>query len=327
MPTPTRPLPTIEKTWQFANNLDAGLNGSNAKDNYGIFILIKNALQAFGSNAWTVVGSSDGTTGALDAVDRLTDYTKFVNAGGNHSWIVLQQAGINANTQVCFDFNTGNVFYMNIWWSPAAGFTGGAVNARPTATDEQQPWNGNAIQFFNGWNDTGAGQSMRAHVMQSTDGQCTRIFLAQNHQIRTFLLFDRPGQPVTGWNNPAIAIMTVANSVPMNHGSWYNTLINGLGPIGAMPMYAAMFYENVFSETINDTWPMYSEWDHIFQMNGIGMFSNSAGQRGRHGYIFDMWTLPAIAQTGYSIPLSGSKEFIVMGQFAFPWDGGDIEMA
>lgn len=323
--------PTLVKTWQYATNLNPGLNGSDFIDCAKMMILIKNALIGFGSNAWTVIGSSDSSTAGIDAVDRLTDYTKIVTGGGAHSWIVLQQAQMNANTQILIDFGQalGSNGYINLYWSPSVGFSGGSTSSRPTASDEQAPWQGAAIQFFNGWSFTGNGMGMRAHVMQSTDGQCTRIFFAQAHIVRTWLQFDKPSSPVPGWTNPVIAIMNTANTNPAFFGgnSMFQQFIQAVGPVTVMPMHPCFMGDSTNGNVMGYTWTLTDQFSGQFPLYTIGMYHiTTAGQKGRHGSLTDMWIAPSLALPGTSFPSDGSKQFILMGSLAHPWNGGDIEM-
>ena len=329
MPGPT-PL-ALAKTWQFATNLNPGLNGSDQIDTGKMMILIINALLGFGLSPWTCVGSSDSATAGMDATNRLTDYTKIVTGGGNHSWIVLQQSGMNALTQICIDFNqdmfhNGNI---SLYWSPNVGFSGGAINARPTASDEQFSTNaGAAIAFFNGWSFTGNGMGMRAHVMQSTDGQCTRIFLAQAHQVRTWLQFDVPSSPVSGWANPVIAIMQTASGAPTAWGAqMFQEFIQAVGPVAAMPMLPCYMGDGNSGNVQGFNWTLTDQFSGQYGLYTIGMYHNvTTGQKGRHGSLFDSWMAPSLALPGTSFPNNGSKLYILMGNLVQPWNGGDIEM-
>src|SRR5262245_7305465 len=101
-------LPAKLKTWQHDNNLNGGFNGSDSFDQGALFVLVKDAMQNFALNPWTCEGSSDSATAGMDAVDRLTDYTKVVRGGGAHAWIVLEQDASGTPWQVLFDFASGD---------------------------------------------------------------------------------------------------------------------------------------------------------------------------------------------------------------------------
>ncbi len=330
-------LPTKLKTWQYANNLNPSLYGTDKKSATGAFILAKDALKAFSLNPWTCVGSSDGTTAALDAVDRLVDDTDFVTSG---TWIVLQQDAVSATAQLCFYWNSSDFKQVTVVYSPVDGFTGGTTGARPTATDEQSF---GLIDLFWQTNTNGYGFENRTHVQMSTDGKCTRIFFCCSKEVRSWILIDVPLETPTGWTDPSIAICmgNTGSTVPQENLSFYRwnnaAYIKARGPIGDMPMF--MSTDNGLSTTGTDSvsmlgydyWPGPAELSpDDFPFASIGILhrfnEGTVGQRGWHGYIADMWATTRGVSNGNSFPGDGSKDWINFGNFAFPWDGGDIEI-
>lgn len=138
--------------WQFKQILinAAGISAFDAVWTDGLSHALPNT---------TVAGSSDGTTGAMDGVDRWTpggfDATKLVmaNEGSAHAWMVLKFTGIcsiaravpgnvvlpAAYLLINLDKGgTANDWLVSVYasWS---GFTGGNASNRPTAADEVQP--------------------------------------------------------------------------------------------------------------------------------------------------------------------------------------------
>lgn len=98
---------------------------------------------------WTVVGSSDSVTGAMDGTDRWLDTfdaTKIVSstAAAPHSWIVLQSPAILGPYYLLIDYGANSASAIAIYTSKAA-FTGGTASARPTSTTEVT----NATSTFN----------------------------------------------------------------------------------------------------------------------------------------------------------------------------------
>jgi len=202
-------LPTLTKTWQHnVNNAIAAL-GSALADNRRLLRSIKNALVGFGTNPWTVRYSSSsavaGTAG--DGVDRWSADSDLVwaAAASAHSWIVLRQTGIATNYEVCFSLEgasaTGVAMLAVVSFS--AGFTGGSTTARPTATDEQ-------IFTLTNWSGNGADVASRWSVMQSTDGQCTRVLVCISGSVTLYWIMDRPANPSTGWANPSVSFFVQA---------------------------------------------------------------------------------------------------------------------
>ena len=329
-------VPVKIKTWQYATNLNPGFNGTDLADIGQLFVMVKNAMCSFDSNPWNVQGSSDAVTAGMDDVDRLVDYTDVVRSGGAHSWIVLQQNAV-ADVQWLFDFVVGDARYINIWVSFAAGFTGGDTSNRPTAADEIQLSN-SSFEFITGFTSGGMGTSMRAHVMMSDDGQCTRIIGCHGNAARSLMIMETPlGAPV-GWTDPAFTacagfIQSPPNE-PLDINYWQNTanLLKAVGPITVMPMNMC-FRGFATSGTSNGIFVGHTPWVAANEASGempissIGIaHTTTVGQRGRHGYIADLWTTALSAQTGNNYPGDGSKDFAIFGNFVFPWDGGDIEV-
>lgn len=147
---------TIELTWQY--DLNHAYAPSSAQDlgQYSVWITkailmaqvtLKDATGATigsPSGAWTCMGSSDGTTGAIDAVDRWTStYTpaKLVRGTstttGSHSWIVLKSPW---NLYILLSFVDGSsnysAWHVGASWS---AYTGGTSTADPTTTNEILP--------------------------------------------------------------------------------------------------------------------------------------------------------------------------------------------
>lgn len=86
---------------------------------------------------FTVLGSSDGTTAALDAVDRWSAHTNVVqnNSGSAHSWIVLRCAALGYDCLI--DANSSTTANYRLAFTPSTTpFSGGSTTAGPTSTEE-----------------------------------------------------------------------------------------------------------------------------------------------------------------------------------------------
>jgi hypothetical protein len=127
-------LPTIQKTWTItANNRIpfVSLNGTMASYFFGMKAFLK-------AHGYTVKGSCNGTTGAMDAVDRwvsAADVTTRGNGAANaQSWIVLTDAN-GVDLLLTYQGATDDV--ARISFSQGALFVvAGTPNQQPTATDE-----------------------------------------------------------------------------------------------------------------------------------------------------------------------------------------------
>lgn len=106
------------------------------------------------NSIWTVLGSGNGTTGALDAVDRWPAPFNAANivrntTGNAHSWAALRNS--HNGYDICIDANTPNPAQASlIAVKGAVGFTGGTNTARPVSI-------GNSEEFGAGTNSVGTG--------------------------------------------------------------------------------------------------------------------------------------------------------------------------
>jgi hypothetical protein len=303
-------LPTLVKTWQFnANNAIAAL-GSAANDNRRMWRSIKDALIGFPTNPWTVRYSCGGGVAgsAGDGVDRWTVDTNIVagNEGASHSWIVLRQTGIATNYEICISINTANanVAVLSIYVSPSAGFTGGSTTATPTATDQ-------VTLFTNGGYGLSSDLAARWSAMQSTDGQCTRVWTANSGNIGFVWAFEKPANPTTGWSNPSVAFATTAapgllSTGVFKHGSLSGTMAMGVESIAV----------TTIANEISGEWPMVP----------IGLNSSTVGARGRQGSLQDMWWGSANVASGDTYPNDASNQFVQIGNLILPWNGGGVNL-
>jgi hypothetical protein len=91
-----------------------------------------------GASVWVVQGSSNGTTAALDGVDRWGSTFTPANlvrapTGTAHSWIVLSCSA--TGVWLCIDYNGSAEGNFSISCARSA-FTGGSITTKPTATNE-----------------------------------------------------------------------------------------------------------------------------------------------------------------------------------------------
>lgn len=167
---------------------------------------VKQFLVAHG---YTVVGSSDGTTGALDGVDRWASPTNIVR-GGNasvaQSWIILKDAN---NVEIMLDYQGPGDDSARLSFSPSAAFVlAGTPTFQPTATDECVTWNNSTIvdgatsldRIWNGWVDS---TSKSCRFMMFRNNICVGAvygFEAMNHRVQSPSTF----VPASfGWSWPA----------------------------------------------------------------------------------------------------------------------------
>jgi len=134
-------LPTLEKTWQILPNQQVGVITGGLQEAVKYMLLgVKDRLVDVPLGAWTVVGSSDSSSANLTGTDLWVDKDDLVwdTAGNAHSWMVLRNTAIATNFEICIDLSQAASDFDNLTfvYSHTAGFTGGTITARPTATDE-----------------------------------------------------------------------------------------------------------------------------------------------------------------------------------------------
>lgn len=328
------PLPTLKKTWQFNHYVGTPSGISPDRDQANQFVAVKNALKSFGSSPWTVVGSSDGTTGALDGVDRWTSGT-LIDTNRGHAWIVLEQAGWNGGGQVCWQWNGGAV----IWFfsSPLGTFSGGSATARPTATDEQNiSINGGLVQPYSGLSGV-----FTCHTLMSTDGQCTRLFLGANNQFVNSYVWETWDQPTGGIDNnvfstsavwhPFLDLRDLPICMTNNAGQAILGASNSIQV--ALEGYSQNSIEISGFNGANEISGQFPFWDYTFICSAQRDNAPPLPPRAVYGRVFDMWYTAGNISLGDGFPSNGSKQFMsfVSNQngsatTVLPWDGTVLVM-
>lgn len=136
------------------------------------------------NSVWTCLGSSDGTTGALDGVDRwgsTFDISKIVTAasGTAHSWIALRNATNGYDIVLDLNSTTTGTSTLRAMKS-SAGLTGGTNLVCPQTPSNTEEWlAGSAavtaatVSGVTTWGDlAGVGIANYAHFVTSDNGLC-----------------------------------------------------------------------------------------------------------------------------------------------------------
>lgn len=354
-------FPALTKTWQFTVNQTLAVSASAAIHQQRSINQIVKMMQGAALNPWVAITSSNagivggvnyGGTGSGDlwVIDNATlaqaagviTVPNDVNYNTNrHSWIVLRQTGIASNFEVCFDLSSVTPGSMTIAFSPSAGFTGGTATARPTATDEIRIVGGSsAASVFSNVN------TQRVfHYMQSTDGQCSRLWVWRSGTINEVcLLFEMPKNPVSGCPALVFAESIVTGSDATVTSSVTNFYVG------------RRFRGRVSSDTVllaGLTAEAYSNGTLLRSATGIGSAVNtfsgewpvlplgvatnatattdggSSGSQptvpppfGRIANLHDMWWRPSGLATGDSFPNNpATRQFMSIGDIVVPWVG------
>ncbi len=332
------------KTWQVVANQTLLTDTSAGIHTTRTLNKIKSILtSSFTAHPWTVPLCSNagvvsavnyGTTGTSDlwVIDNqvLTQSGGVITvpqdingaaAGVRHSWIVLRNTSIATNFEICFDvLNSSGQCSMIV--SPAAGFTGGSVTARPTATDEKS--------VLTTLLQTQINTTHQLHAWQSSDGQCNRImcWTGGTHN-NVWLQFDLAQNPVTNWTNPCVyaGLNTAAVSgqctafAVMAAVTTFN--MRGLGPANFQGSATFEAYStNTALPTAVAIGAATNAFDNSWPVMPMGLASNAAGNTGRIGNLYDMWHAPIGIPDGNTFPSScTARTHVKLGGLILPWTG------
>lgn len=321
-------LPVLTRSWQFQVNQLVRAAGSTALNCVALMYATKQSF--IGAGAWTdstgaavasagnwVVRSSCngqggvGSFGNNDNVDRwlvqgngaTTGDLRWAAAASNHSWIVLEQAGVPGavgNLQACLDLSNATQDNATIVMSPSAGFLAGTATARPTAADEQVLINNAAWGGVSGDNNTAL------HVLKSADGKSTRVIAVRSSSNASgawcvmFWLFELPVANAA-WTNPAVGLALAANSanptsgraIVANLSSAANTWGRTPGGTNFASVWSAPATQQHGLVTdsygsINGGQQCVSDVDGEAPLLGVGLYSTTVNARGRNGRIVDI---------------------------------------
>lgn len=347
-------LPPLDKTWQFVVN-QVYTQTPTRTVNPNLWRLFKNSLLTFASGGWAVWYSCNhsvaGTAG--DGVDRwVTDADVAWGApnSATRSWMVLKNnvtgvqllmccGGVEQGAQNLFN---GDATHPGLCLSPAVGFTGGATNTPPAV-----PSDGIRIDQVNGLTSLGDQYTLSVggayHLLQSTDGQCTRMAVMDTGVVIGLTFFCEYLKNPT--YSPAIVGGTKSNS---SIGAESSALINGWSITAALanatlggrnptaPNGDVIFTGGFTAEGYNSngSWspvdtliPVASDLTLNFPLAPVGFMSLFPGARGRHGQFFDMWMGSGGVNNGDTYPNDTSRAFAQFRDFVLPWNGSVVSTA
>ena len=331
-------IPTLSRTWQFQVNQQVLAQGSSLGNARRMMRSIKDALLGTGSwtdsagnattatNNWTCSGSSSGAASGMDGTDLWTTVSNlnWHTPGNSHSWIVLRQTAISAKFEIVIDLNSSSTEAAGVFMSPSAGFgtvnggTNGSTTARPTATDEVTVFNGN-------WGNSSSDGNQRWHVIKSNLGRATRVLVTKNTWCQSMWAIEQPGSSVTGWNNPCLGFGVGANTgTPTSSALTYANLANSAVVAGrgnaAMTMYLTGEGIRTGTTLIGERMTSVNDVSGLYLLAPIGLYSDTASNKGRHGTIADLWWGTGNLSDGTTYPLDGTRQFVQVGGLVLPWN-------
>lgn len=349
------PLPVLDKSYTFnVNNvipLDGGFTPSNdgeqpTNDRKELLRQVKDALMA--TAFWSVKSSSNGTTpgtGAGDNWSTIADILWALDTGTpNFAWSVWQNTVLDLEVLLVCRTNsndeggTPSAYISRPTLSGSSGFTGGAANARPTATDESYILNNESW----GWGSGDAtGKAWVFSTMVSTDGEVTRVVWFNVNEIRGFWFFERLKNPVTGVSSPEIVCKMRSVGAGGGAGnpdatyaglhdadaSVYSPQYLGTSPVQQNPQALSkppevyMTSEGFNGQPCGQQFVSFNDVDGEYGFFPVGMASLFSGFAGRMGEFYDMWWGIDGNATGDTYPVAGTNLFIQVNDLILPWNG------
>jgi len=319
-------LPTLAKTWNFSVNQGPwGTSGSGDRESHWFNVkeLFKNIAPG-----WSVVGSGGlgaGGGGGMDAVDRWTtgaDVQILSTVTTNNSWVVLQNNAIKSGFQLLIQPQTGGGGWQDSsHWavSPGGLYTGGTQVSVPTATDNI------ILADTANWANNNGDRS-NVHLMMSSDGQSTRLWMNTFGVTRVFYAFEKPVNVVSGWTDPWVAIAVQLAGVT---GPTYERLCEvdtyTFAEANATTMKMYLTTEGWNFDVVDSAAGMRMLWGNAldgdsFPMAPIGLASETTGVRGRHGELADMWWGSRTVGDNAHYPDTLPRQFVQIADLILPWD-------
>lgn len=313
-------LPTLDKTWQFYHGTITG--GSYAISNRQMFWQAKNAMITFASSPWLVWGSSNSVAyGNNDGVDRWVTDSNVVwgYIGQAHSWIVLRQPGMS-NAMVCLDaYGFSGLFtYWSIMFLPTGPTVDGSLTMRPQAPADEF-----GFDRYGYLGPTDASWTGYSHVLQSTDGQVTRVVTCRSGVNPGFWNFELAKNPITAWS-PA-ATMWCAGSNSNADTATYAQLCSShdrtMSRISTALANLYMGSEGFGASSVGQQMTFPDDDTSEYCMLPADFISDTTPTRGVKGRAYDLWWASTATATGDTYPGDGSNAFAQFSDLIVPWDG------
>jgi hypothetical protein len=323
-----------DKTWYADANVATTDTSTLANAQKNAIWLIKAMLTGqvgtVTQGLWTVVGSSDGTTAALDGVDRwgaTFNAAKLVNATGAvaHSWIVLQSPAALGH-YVLLSLNVAASRDIAWTFSPVA-FTGGSITVDPASTKP--------ISM------TSAASSANLAVhkcsrVTDVDGNFW-LFVGQTGtgKVQFLLGLQKLMDFHASDTNPVVACWqfdeSTGDTIARSSGVWNSASVSATSPAfrarsansGAasvelaalVPSFAGSFPFNSTEIATTDA------ADGSYGYFPTYVYAMTASHKSIRGRLPDVGTAPASTGTGVVSPASGPLTNVCVGGSWFPWAG------
>jgi len=333
-------LPTLVKTQQTTRNNTVTARGgagyTKLQTMHQIKLILCGTAGAATTGLWTVVSSSNayvqnpgsinqgtastgdnwGTGANINGPDAVDD-----TWGARFPWIVLQQSALGGGTaQICISLPSMNDSTGTLVFSPSAGFTGGTVSARPTATDEFIVINATGIH-------SGVDVQHQIHAWQSSDGEFTRVVVWRGgtNMCLSFGV-EKPQDVVTGWTNPCFAWGIGGGAgIPLTYAVMNTNagFAKGKGSALFQINFTCEAFGSTMFPNLTDIGTVVNSFDSAWPFFGIGIGSTTLNHKGRHGSLFDLWYKPVSVNDADTFPNDANdRKFVAFGPLIMPWHPG-----
>lgn len=339
-------LPTVTQTWTISPN------------NRYVFVSVIGATGALmyswtqfliTTMGWTCKGSCDGTTGAMDGVNRITAANKWATrnngAAGAQSWIVVTDgAGINW----CYSFNSASDDIVRLAHSTGGNYVAAGTPAQqPTATDEcfdaaSGTWVNSTASLDRVWHMWGNSDKKMARLAVCRNNVCvmylqTEKFTSALVSPATFSLATGGGTvgAVRGYHTVASAGLVAANGLIAGSSDYTATSAGYLcrvhaggadgnakcGASGENLGPSSFFGPNY---TVNEKPQLQGGTGELLFPANIATRANSPD--GKLGNLIDQWFAWANAAATPALgDAFGSLQFIALGSaVVIPWDSATL---
>ena len=311
--------PVVQKTWTItANNQIVFVSLNQVQGTY-----LKGIADFLIANGYTVKGSSDGVTGAMDGVNRWTTVALASIRGATvttaNSWIVLTDGN---GSNICLSYVGATDDIARFSFSGSGVYVAaGTPTFTPTATDEVVVLSTTTIgstasgdRFWFGWVDTTSKLCrflvMRSAVMQ---GSAWGVELATSRVTVTW------SPPVVGWS-------CVAGNFLYQYGiGWLDVALVGGAFLRGGGATAMRGGNKIWSVGSFMTWTdviTENQGSVGYQIAGpLSLGNNSALRSGPLCTLYDLW---GTARTGVAGDTWNAKKFATFSAargILFPWDG------
>ena len=332
-------LPTVTQTWTISPNNRYVFSTVIGATGSLIFSLTQFLLNTMG---YTCKGSSNGTTAAMDGVNRITSSSTWATrnngSAGAQSWIVVTDGN---GIDWCFSYNSASDDIVRLAHSQGGNYVAaGTTTNQPTAVDE-------AFDVGSGsWVNATASADRVWHLWATTDKKMFRFSVYRQSVCISYICGEKLNDTLV---SPATFSLTTGGGTKGAIKSFFNSFISIW--IGSTIDYTSSFGDisRVHANGI-DTNSLCCRGLEVLarQASGGALYQNekpqlqggtgelfwpintgraAANPDGKLGNIIDAWATPT---NNASIPgpgeTFGNLQFIAVGGslIVVPWDGTTI---